>query len=85
MRDDAAPAWALEMTQTLGEIKGSLTALNTTFTQHVVDDKVLSDRIGAVERKMSWQAGATRVWSLVASAAASVGGALLVHIFEKHK
>ena len=85
MSDDTAPTWALEMTQTLGKIEGGLTALNATFTQHVADDKVLSERVGAVERKMSWQAGFAKVWSILATAASSIGGGLIVHFIEKHK
>lgn len=85
MSDDTAPTWALEMTQTLGEIKGGLTALNTNFTSHLADDAKLTERVGVVERRLSWQAGAVKVWGLVATGVSSIAGGLLVHYIGKGK
>lgn len=85
MKEDSAPSWALEMTHTLGEIRGELTSLNDNFSRHLDDDAKLRDRIDELEFKRSNQAGAAKVWGLIATALSSIGGGVIVHLIERNK
>lgn len=67
----------ISMSGDVGQLSGGMTSLNESFKQHVLDDKALIARVGAIELTHAQQAGAARVVSLIGAAVGSVIGSVL--------
>lgn len=55
----------LEMKSQLGEIHGTVRAVDEKFDKHVQDDAAVAERVRLLERAHDKQRGAMRVWGLV--------------------
>ncbi len=76
MNDDA-PLWAQEVIRSVGRIEGKLDAFNGTFANHVVDNKIVADKVQDIQLGLAQYRGALKVWGAMATVAASgVAGGL---------
>jgi hypothetical protein len=55
----------LEMKSQLGEIHGTVRAVDEKFDKHVEDDAAVAERVRLLERAHDKQRGAMKVWGLV--------------------
>ena len=65
----------LEIKQDVGGLLATVQSHQTVFAQHVRDDAAVAQDVTAIRLKLAKQAGASRVWNMVAAAAGSLVGA----------
>ena len=75
MSDDT-PQWALEMSKDIGMVLANTESLKGTFIQHVADDKLLGERIIALELAHARQRGAAKIIAMLLNAVIGILGAI---------
>lgn len=60
----------------LGEIKGTLRAMNERLAEHIADDAALTQRVGEMEEKLAEARGARRVYSSIVTILGTLGGVI---------